>query len=74
MPKMRIEEAAAKTQARIDSGQQTIIGVNKYKPEREQPLDILKVDNASVREQQLAKLAKLRSERDQSPPMRRSKL
>jgi methylmalonyl-CoA mutase len=63
---MRIEEAAAKTQARIDSGQQSIIGVNGYKPEREQPLDILKVDNASVREQQLAKLAKLRSERDQS--------
>jgi methylmalonyl-CoA mutase len=66
IPKMRIEEAAAKTQARIDSGQQSIIGVNGYKPEREQPLDILKVDNASVREQQLAKLAKLRSERDQS--------
>ena len=66
IPKMRIEEAAAKTQARIDSGQQSIIGVNGYKPEREQPLDILKVDNASVREQQLEKLAKLRAERDQS--------
>jgi methylmalonyl-CoA mutase len=66
IPKMRIEEAAAKTQARIDSGQQSIIGVNSYKPEREQPLDILKVDNASVREQQLEKLAKLRGERDQA--------
>ncbi|MFN3171838.1 MAG: methylmalonyl-CoA mutase [Hyphomicrobiales bacterium] len=66
IPKMRIEEAAAKTQARIDSGQQSIIGVNGYKPEREQPLEILKVDNASVREQQLEKLAKLRSERDQT--------
>lgn len=65
IPKMRIEEAAAKTQARIDSGQQSIIGVNGYKPEREQPLDILKVDNASVREQQLEKLKKLRAERDQ---------
>jgi methylmalonyl-CoA mutase len=66
IPKMRIEEAAAKTQARIDSGQQSIIGVNGYKPEREQPLDILKVDNASVHGQQLAKLAKLRGERDQA--------
>jgi methylmalonyl-CoA mutase len=65
IPKMRIEEAAAKTQARIDSRQQAIIGVNSYKPDREQPLDILKVDNASVREQQLEKLAKLRAERDQ---------
>ncbi|MEM1284770.1 MAG: methylmalonyl-CoA mutase [Pseudomonadota bacterium] len=66
IPKMRIEEAAAKTQARIDSGRQSIIGVNCYKPEREQPIDILKVDNAAVREQQLAKLEKLRAERDQS--------
>ncbi|MGD1887268.1 MAG: methylmalonyl-CoA mutase [Cohaesibacteraceae bacterium] len=66
IPKMRIEEAAAKTQARIDSGRQSIIGVNSYKPEREQPIDILKVDNAAVREQQLAKLEKLRAERDQS--------
>ncbi|MEM6710681.1 MAG: methylmalonyl-CoA mutase [Pseudomonadota bacterium] len=65
IPKMRIEEAAAKTQARIDSGQQAIIGVNCFKPDREQPIDILKVDNASVRQQQLDKLARLRAERNQ---------
>ena len=46
LPKLRIEEAAAKTQARIDSGRQTVIGVNKYKPTDERPIDVLKVDNA----------------------------
>jgi methylmalonyl-CoA mutase len=49
IPKLRIEEAAAKTQARIDGGQQAIIGVNMFKPENEEAIDVLKVDNASVR-------------------------
>ncbi|MEM6382581.1 MAG: methylmalonyl-CoA mutase [Pseudomonadota bacterium] len=66
IPKMRIEEAAAKTQARIDSGRQAIVGVNCYKPDREQPIDILKVDNAAVRAEQLDKLERLRAERDAS--------
>ena len=64
IPKMRIEEAAARTQARIDSGRQTIVGVNKYRVENEAQIDILKVDNAKVREQQLAKLARLKGERN----------
>ena len=64
VPKMRIEEAAARTQARIDSGRQTIVGVNKFKPVDEAPIEILKVDNKSVREQQIAKLTRLRAERD----------
>ena len=63
IPKLRIEEAAARTQARIDSGRQTIVGVNKFKLEREAPIDILRVDNNSVRGQQLAKLARLKAER-----------
>jgi methylmalonyl-CoA mutase len=66
IPKMRIEEAAARTQARIDSGRQTIVGVNKYKVKDEAEIEILKVDNKSVRTQQLAKLARLRNERDES--------
>ncbi len=65
LPKLRIEEAAAKTQARIDSGRQTVIGVNKYKPTDERPIDVLKVDNANVRAQQIAKLKRLRAERDE---------
>ena len=64
IPKLRIEEAAAKTQARIDAGAQTIVGVNRYKPEREAEIEILKVDNSSVRAQQIKKLKKLRAERD----------
>lgn len=64
IPKMRIEEAAARTQARIDSGRQPVIGVNKYVLESEEKLDVLKVDNREVREQQIAKLHKLRAERD----------
>ena len=64
VPKMRIEEAAARTQARIDSGRQTIVGVNKFKPIDEAPIEILRVDNKSVREQQISKLDRLRSERD----------
>jgi len=66
IPKLRIEEAAAKTQARIDSGAQTVVGVNKYKPESEKPIDVLKVDNAEVRAQQLAKLERLRAERNEA--------
>jgi methylmalonyl-CoA mutase len=64
LPKLRIEEAAAKTQARIDAGQQAVIGVNKYRPERETSVEILKVDNSAVRARQIEKLKKLRTERD----------
>ena len=64
VPKMRIEEAAAKAQARIDSGRQAIVGVNCLKPEDEQPIDVLMVDNQAVRTAQLERLAKLKSERD----------
>ena len=65
MPKMRIEEAAARTQARIDSGRQTVVGVNKYKPTDDRAIDILKVDNKAVRGAQIDKLKRLRAERDQ---------
>ncbi len=64
IPKLRIEEAAARTQARIDSGRQPVIGVNKYRLDTEEQIDVLKVDNAGVRAQQLAKLERLRAERD----------
>ncbi|MFP2961063.1 methylmalonyl-CoA mutase [Myxococcus sp. 1LA] len=64
LPKLRIEEAAARTQARIDSGRQAIIGVNKYPPEREDSIEILKVDNSAVREAQIARLRELRAERN----------
>ncbi|MCW6508446.1 methylmalonyl-CoA mutase [Lichenifustis flavocetrariae] len=64
LPKRRIEEAAARTQARIDAGLQPIIGLNCYRPESEAPLDVLKVDNAAVRDAQIVKLARLRAERD----------
>ena len=64
IPKLRIEEAAAKTQARIDSGYQSVIGVNKYQPTEDEHIDVLKVDNSTVRQTQLDKLARLRSERD----------
>ncbi|MGH8999359.1 MAG: methylmalonyl-CoA mutase [Acidimicrobiia bacterium] len=64
LPKLRIEEAAARTQARIDSGRQPVIGVNKYRLTDEGPLDVLRVDNTAVRRQQLAKLDQLRAERD----------
>ncbi|WP_439497375.1 methylmalonyl-CoA mutase [Bosea sp. (in: a-proteobacteria)] len=66
IPKLRIEEAAAKTQARIDGNQQAIIGVNLYKPENEASIDVLKVDNASVRAQQLDKLRRLKAERNEA--------
>ena len=64
LPKMRIEEAAARTQARIDGGKQVIVGVNKYQPTDEAPIDVLKVDNSSVRAKQIEKLARLKAERD----------
>jgi methylmalonyl-CoA mutase len=64
IPKMRIEEAAARTQARIDSGRQPVIGVNKYRLDVPENIDVLKVDNTAVRAEQLAKLVKLRAERD----------
>jgi len=64
IPKLRIEEAAAKTQARIDAGVQSVIGVNKYQPTDEAPIDVLKVDNSAVRQMQLDKLARLKAERD----------
>ena len=64
LPKLRIEEAAAKTQARIDAGQQSVIGVNKYRPEQEPAVSLLKVDNAAVRQLQIDKLARLKRERD----------
>jgi methylmalonyl-CoA mutase len=64
IPKLRVEEAAARTQARIDSGRQPVIGVNKYRLDTEDPVEVLKVDNAAVRAQQIEKLRRLRSERD----------
>jgi methylmalonyl-CoA mutase len=66
IPKMRIEEAAARTQARIDTGTQTIVGVNKYRIDSEAEIEILKVDNRKVRAQQIAKLEALRAERDEA--------
>jgi methylmalonyl-CoA mutase len=66
IPKLRIEEAAARTQARIDSGRQPVIGVNKYRVAEDEAIDVLKVDNAGVRAAQIAKLERLRAERDQS--------
>jgi len=65
LPKLRIEEAAARTQARIDSGRQPVIGVNKYRPDADETIDVLKVDNAAVRAQQIEKLRRLRAERDE---------
>ncbi|WP_405866193.1 methylmalonyl-CoA mutase [Streptomyces sp. NBC_00005] len=65
IPKLRIEEAAARTQARIDSGRQPVIGVNKYRVETDEQIDVLKVDNSSVRTQQIDKLRRLRAERDE---------
>lgn len=64
LPKMRIEEASARKQSRIDSGKDTIVGVNKYRLEKEDPIEILEVDNTMVRESQLQRLAQLRANRD----------
>ena len=68
IPKLRIEEAAARTQARIDSGQQAVIGVNQYRlaPDEEDDIEVLKIENAEVRAAQLAKLDQLRAERDRA--------
>jgi methylmalonyl-CoA mutase len=66
IPKMRIEEASARKQARIDSGQDTILGVNKYRLDKEAPIETLEVDNTAVRESQLKRLAKLRAERNEA--------
>ena len=65
IPKLRIEEAAARTQARIDSGAQTVVGVNKYKPTDDRQIDVLRVDNSAVRTLQIDKLRRLRSERSE---------
>ncbi|MCA9630714.1 MAG: cobalamin-dependent protein, partial [Myxococcales bacterium] len=66
IPKMRIEEAAARTQARLDAGTQTLVGVNKYRPETVDRIEVLKVDNSAVRQAQIEKLRRLREARDQS--------
>ncbi|MGZ8803490.1 MAG: methylmalonyl-CoA mutase family protein, partial [Mycobacterium sp.] len=66
IPKLRIEEAAARTQARIDSGQQTVIGVNKYQVDDDHEIEVLKVENSRVRAEQIAKLERLRADRDDS--------
>src|SRR5690349_7919607 len=64
IPKLRIEEAAARTQARIDSGRQPVVGVNKYPPKQEEHIEVLKVDNSAVRAAQIEKLKRLKAERD----------
>ena len=66
LPKMRIEEASARRQARIDSGRETIVGVNKFRLDKEDPLEILDIDNTAVRLSQIERLKKLRAERDES--------
>lgn len=66
VPKLRIEEAAARTQARIDSGRQTVVGVNKYRLDETEDIDVLKVDNGAVRAAQIEKLKRLREERDEN--------
>ena len=66
LPKMRIEEAAARKQAHIDSGKETIVGVNKYRLPKEDPLEILSIDNTAVRESQVQRLQKLRANRDEA--------
>ncbi|MEB3063026.1 methylmalonyl-CoA mutase [[Mycobacterium] zoologicum] len=66
IPKLRIEEAAARTQARIDSGRQPLIGVNKYQVAEDQEIEVLKVENSRVRAEQLAKLEQLRADRDEA--------
>ena len=72
IPKLRIEEAAARTQARIDSGRQAVVGVNKYKLDEKEDIPVLKVDNSAVRARQIEKLQRLRAEprRARLPPRR----
>ncbi|MCH5220397.1 MAG: methylmalonyl-CoA mutase, partial [Muribaculaceae bacterium] len=66
LPKLRIEEAAARTQARIDSGRQTIVGINKYRLDHEDPIDILEIDNTEVRKEQIERLNEVKAERDEA--------
>ena len=66
MPKMKIEEAAARRQARIDRGEEVVVGVNKYQPAEETPIEILEVDNTKVRESQIARLKQIKATRDQA--------
>jgi methylmalonyl-CoA mutase len=66
MPKLKIEEAAARKQARIDRGEETVVGVNKYKPAKEQPFEVLDIDNTKVREAQVIRLKQVRSTRDEA--------
>lgn len=66
LPKLRIEEAAARTQARIDSGRQTIVGINKYRLEHEDPIDILEIDNTEVRKEQIERLNEVKTHRDEA--------
>ena len=72
IPKMRIEEASARTQARIDSGLQTVVGVNKYRAVGKDNIEVLKVENAAVRREQIEKLEALRAERDRRRPCART--
>ena len=64
IPKMRIEEASARRQARIDSGEETIVGVNKFKLDHDDPIPIREIDNSAVREAQVKRLAEVRTRRD----------
>ncbi|MGM9845738.1 MAG: methylmalonyl-CoA mutase [Muribaculaceae bacterium] len=66
LPKLRIEEAAARTQARIDSGRQTIVGINKYRLDHEDPIDILEIDNTEVRKEQIERLNDVKAHRDEA--------
>ncbi|QGG95836.1 methylmalonyl-CoA mutase [Actinomarinicola tropica] len=66
MPKLRIEESAARRQARVDRGEEVVVGVNKYRPEDVETVDVLDIDNTEVRRQQIAKLERVRSERDEA--------
>jgi methylmalonyl-CoA mutase len=70
MPKLRIEEAAARGRPMIDRGDEVIVGVNKYRKDKEDPIDILDVDNVKVRESQIARLEKIRASRDRRPATR----
>ena len=66
MPKLRIEESAARRQARVDRGEEVIVGVNKYRPEHPDHVDVLDIDNTKVREQQIARLEHVRETRDEA--------
>jgi Methylmalonyl-CoA mutase, N-terminal domain/subunit len=70
LPKMRIEEAAARKQAKIDSGRETIVGINKYRLDHEDPIETLEVDNTAVRESQIKRLKELRANRNEADVQR----